>query len=316
LKEGETFGGLVDILLPGRGEEALTDWLSRNGRRSIRIASESGRECADAAPDFSDFGDLGYFSPKRVLPYNFSSGCPYLRCRFCPERAEGYPFRGIETQSALREIKTIIQRHSPDLLHFTDSELGRPYLRALADSPPGRPWYGFARFQADLLDPGFCRRLADSGCLMLQLGLESGDQAVLDALDKGTRLPDIEAILRNLKAAGIGTFAYLLFGTQAETIHSARRTLAFAEANAEYIDFLNVAIFNLPAADAAVDGHSVREFSQADLSLYREFSHPAGWNRDRVRAFLREEFETSRALRPILLRSPPSFTSNHAAFFL
>jgi len=60
----------------------------------------------------------------------------------------------------------------------------------------------------------------------------------------------------------------------------------------------------------------VREFSKADLSLYREFSHPAGWNRDRVRAFLKEEFEASAALRPILLRSPPSFTSNHAAFFL
>jgi hypothetical protein len=312
LAPNESFGGLADALLPGRGEDALLDWLE--GREAGKAEGEGIRP--SAAPDFSDFEGLEYFSPKRVLPYNFSSGCPWLRCRFCPERVEGYRYRGREPEIALREIKSLVERHRPALIHFTDSELGRPYLRALADHPPGPPWYGFARFQSDLLDPLFCRRLKESGCAMLQLGLESGDQEVLDALDKGTRLSDIEIILANLKAAGIGSFIYLLFGTRAEELSSARRTLAFVEAQARAIDFLNLAIFNLPAAGSEEEGVELREFSEADLSLYREFSHPGGWNRDRVRAFLSREFEASAAIRPILLRSPPTFTSNHAAFFL
>jgi hypothetical protein len=56
-----------------------------------------------------------------------------------------------------------------------------------------------------------------------------------------------------LKSAGIGIYAYLLFGTPAETLESARKTLEFTARHAEYIDFLNSAIFNLPVGspDAA-----------------------------------------------------------------
>ena len=57
------------------------------------------------------------------------------------------------------------------------------------------------------------RALHRSGCVMLKLGLESGDQAVLDALDKGIDLQQTAQALANLKAAGITVYAYLLFGT-------------------------------------------------------------------------------------------------------
>jgi hypothetical protein len=304
----QTFGGLVDALLPGRGGESLVSLL---GGKPI---PEEGPD-PGGAPDFSDFEGLEYFSPLRILPYDFSSGCPWLRCRFCPEVAEGNPYHGIAPGLASREIGRIAQRHNPAMLHFTDSEIGPAYLRMLAETGPGLPWYGFARFSSLLLDPGFCQRLSASGCAMLQLGLESGDQGVLDALGKGTDLGDIRAILLNLKAAGIAVYAYLLFGTRAENERSARRTLSFVEANAGSIDFLNVAIFNLPASSPELAGLRTRAFSEGDLSLYREFSHPEGWNRDAVRAFLSKEFEACPAVRPILSRTPASFGSNHAAFF-
>ena len=52
-----------------------------------------------------------------------------------------------------------------------------------------------------------------------------------------------------------------------------------------------------------------------DLSLYRDFVHPRGWNRDRVRRFLDGTFKKERAVRTILNADPPFFTSNHAPFF-
>ena len=51
---------------------------------------------------------------------------------------------------------------------------------------------------------------------MLKLGLESGDQKVLEDMSKGTDLELVSATLANLKAAGILTFVYLLFGTHYE----------------------------------------------------------------------------------------------------
>ncbi len=151
---------------------------------------------------------------------------------------------------------------------------------------------------------------------MLQLGLESGDQQVLTALRKGTDLAQMEHALYALTDAGIGVFLYLLFGTPAEDRDAAMRTRDFVARHAEQIAFLNVAIFNLPAASAEARRLTTTAFYDGDLSLYRDFAHPRGWNRDLVRGFLANDFEREPAIRPILTRTPPVFTSNHAPFFL
>jgi radical SAM superfamily enzyme YgiQ (UPF0313 family) len=151
---------------------------------------------------------------------------------------------------------------------------------------------------------------------MLQLGLESGDQKVLEAMGKGTELSMIGRILENLAGVGIATYIYVLFGTPAEDRDSALRTRDFVARHAELIGFLNIAVFNLPAASAESGLLETRPFYEGELSLYREFSHPAGWNRDEVRRFLSRDFEAEPRIRPIVLRNPPVFTSNHAPFFL
>jgi hypothetical protein len=304
LPADEGFDGLVDAILPGRGEDGIFPFLGVPQR------------IPTAAPDFGDLAPHDYLAPARILPYNFSTGCPWKRCSFCPEKAEGSRYVGVRVGTALEEIGTLVARHAPGLLHFTDTEIAPLYLRALADFPPGVPWYGFARFSALLTDPDFCRRLAASGCLMLQLGLESADQEVLNALGKGTRVEEIDRALGALAGAGIGVFLYVLFGTPAEGHDAARRTRDFVAARADWIDFLNVALFNLPVASAEAPHLATRAFYDGELSLYREFTHPRGWNRDAVRAFLAEEFEAEPAIKAILARNPPVFTSNHAPFFL
>lgn len=304
LRPNDRFEGLVDTILPGRGEDKILALLGPPGDAGART------------PDFDDLVGLGYLAPTRILPYNFSTGCPWKGCRFCPERAEGSRYVGMDAGAALGEVESLVARHAPGLLHFTDTEIAPRYLGALADSPPGVPWYGFARFSPLLADPGFCRRLAASGCVMLQLGLESGDQRVLDAVGKGTRIPDIERALHGLAEAGIGVYLYVLFGTPAEDWTAARRTRDFVASHAERIACMNVALFNLPVASADALQLETRPFYDGDLALYREFVHPLGWNRDAVRAFLAEEFEADPAIKAILARNPPVFTSNHAPLFL
>ena len=172
------------------------------------------------------------------------------------------------------------------------------------------PWYGFVRITEDMADPAFCRRLHDAGCVMLKLGLESGDQGVLDILEKGISLQTASQVLRNLKEAGIGTYVYLLFGTPPEDRAAARQTREYVVANSPWIDFLNVAIFNMPVFAAA--DLVTRPFSAGDLSLYTDFEHPRGLNRREVRRFIVEEVRKHPAIAAILNRVPRIFTSNHA----
>ena len=107
---------------------------------------------------------------------------------------------------------------------------------------------------------------------------------------------------------------YLLFGTPAETLDDARKTLDFVAHHSNCIDFLNVAVFNLPAGTAS--GLETRSFYAADLSLYEDFVHPQGWNRTQVRRFLDREFRRHPAVAAILRNDPPVFTSNHAPFLV
>jgi len=304
LSPEDRFEGVIEAVLPGRGEDRLLEFLGVAPHRP------------SAQPDFEDLIGLGYLAPTRILPYNFSTGCSWRRCSFCPEKTEGRRYVGLELATALREIGGLVDRHAPGLLHFTDSEIAPGYLRGLAESPPGPPWYGFARFSPLLAARKFCRRLAASGCRMLQLGLESGDQAVLDALGKGTHLSQIDRALEHLAEAGIGVFLYLLFGTPAEDRDAALRTRDFVAAHADRIDFLNLALFNLPVGSEEARELSTRPFYPGDLSLYREFVHPRGFGRDSVRRFLSCEFESEPAIKSILARNLPVFTSSHAPFFL
>jgi radical SAM superfamily enzyme YgiQ (UPF0313 family) len=150
---------------------------------------------------------------------------------------------------------------------------------------------------------------------MLKLGLESGDQGVLDAMQKGIDLETASQAVKSLKKAGIATYLYLLFGTPAETVREARKTLEFVDKHKEAITFVNLALFNMPICGQEAGEYETEQFYEGDLSLYTGFRHPRGWDRKLVRQFLDNEFKRHPAVSLILKNDPPIFTSNHAAFF-
>jgi len=189
-------------------------------------------------------------------------------------------------------------------------------MHALAEMPVGAPWYGFARIDHDLTDLDYCMALKRSGCAMLKLGLESGDQTVLERMQKGIEVETASLVLENLRKAGIATYVYLLFGTPHETIEEARKTLDFVVKHRDAIAFLNLAIFNMPVCSRDAQEYGTGLFYEGDLSLYTGFRHPQGWDRKIVRLFLDKEFRKNGAVSCILKRDPPLFTSNHAAFFI
>ncbi len=299
------FGGLADHLVAGPGEAKL---LSLIGKKE---ASK-----AHPAPDYGPLPLERYLSPGVVLPYSGSSGCYWNRCSFCPEKAEGNRYIPVPAETALSDLHALSGRHRPVLIHLLDNAVSSSLMKALTTNPPGVPWYGFARIDRRLADPDFCSALKRSGCVMLKLGLESGDQGVLDRLEKGVDLVVASRALKALREAGIAAYVYLLFGTPAETIAEARKTLDFTVRHRGEIGFLNLAIFNMPLEAAGSSGLRTSSFYEGDLSLYTDFVHPAGWNRKDVRLFVENEFKRHPAVSSILKKDPPIFTSNHAPFFV
>lgn len=298
------FGGLVDNLVSGPGVGALLDLMGAKDNLK------------DHHPDFSGLPLKNYLSPGLILPYSASSGCYWNRCSFCPEKAEQNPYAVTPPETVLEDIDLLVKQTNPVMLHFLDNAISPALLKALAQRELPVKWYGFARIQPALADPYFCRKLRHSGCVMLKLGLESGSQDVLDTMNKGIHLAMAAEVLKALNSAGIATYVYLLFGTPAESLDEARQTLDFVVEHADCITFLNLAIFNMPVCSPEANTHEVSNFSEGDLSLYTDFTHPLGWDRQAVRQFLDREFKRHPAVSAILRREPVQFTSNHAPFMV
>ena len=299
------FSGLVDHLVAGPGEYQLLSLLSMD---------ETGEKMP--IPDYHVLPLHRYLSPGFILPYSASSGCYWNRCAFCPEKAEGNPYVPIPARQVISDVNALVESTDPVLIHLLDNAISPALLGALSADSIASPWYGFARIGTHLTDPDFCVALKRAGCVMLKLGIESGDQAVLDSLEKGISIETASAALKNLKKAGIAAYVYLIFGTLAETEAGARKTLEFTVKHSDCISFLNLAIFNMPVCGAHDPGIELRGFYDGDLSLYTDFIHPDGWNRRRVRLFLENEFRKHPAVSGILKNDPSVFTSNHAPFFV
>jgi radical SAM superfamily enzyme YgiQ (UPF0313 family) len=256
-----------------------------------------------------------YLAPGLVLPFRASIGCYWSKCRFCPEKAETRLYISQRASKVLADLKTLEGRYRPSHVHLIDNAVTPAFLKALSHERFSFKWYGFVRFEKDFLDPEFCMDLKRSGCDMLKLGLESGDQGVLDQMNKGTDLGMVSKILENLHGAGILTFVYLLFGTSFEDRAAAHKTLDFVKAHEAYIDYLNLAVFNLPKFSEDAKGLETWDFYHGDLSLYLNFTHPLGWDRKQVKQFIQKIFKKQVGAGSGVRKNPAFFSSNHAVFF-
>ena len=199
------FEGLVDEMVEGAGEQKLLEIL------------DVKEGLTNSPPDYNGFPLDQYLSPGLILPYSSARGCYWHKCAFCPEKAEGNAYLPLEVSQVTENLQILTRHLNPSLIHILDSSISPSLLNALAQKPPGAPWYGFTRITQHLADEDFCLSLKRSGCAMLKLGIESGDQKVLDQLNKGIDLPTASAVLKTLKKTGIATYCYFLFGTPPET---------------------------------------------------------------------------------------------------
>ncbi len=299
------FSSLIDILVKGEGEQPL-----------LALMGVPDTPQKHYVPDYDFVQNHDYLAPGTILPFRASIGCYWSKCRFCPEQAETRPYATQRAAKVLADVKSMEAQYHPDYVHFIDNAMTPAFLRALSQEPAlGFKWYGFVRFEREFLSLEFCYALKKSGCGMLKLGLESGDQQVLDQMNKGTDLSTASQTLKNLKKAGILTYVYLLFGTHYEDKIAARKTLGFVKAHQADIDYVNLAVFNLPKFSQDADDLETREFYHGDLSLYLNFVHPRGWDRRQVKQFINKEVKKHLAIGSRFRKNPAFFSSNHAMFF-
>lgn len=191
------------------------------------------------APD--DFATPEYVNlrPGGGVGLETSSSCYWGKCRFCY-----YPYQGSSSREFVAEpckersldkvcedIQTLVERHRPSLVAFTDSAVRPDRLEAIADfnvrSKLRIPFSAFVRFEKEFVSERFCRKLAAGGFIGGQAGLETGTERVNALINKGIDLKSVPRILRNFRKNNILIHIYSIVGFPGETVDEGMATYRF-----------------------------------------------------------------------------------------
>jgi radical SAM superfamily enzyme YgiQ (UPF0313 family) len=84
--------------------------------------------------------------------------------------------------------------------------------------------------RADLMSAETVDSLRRSGCVEVWMGVESGSQRILDAMDKGLQVENVVAATERLRAAGIRACYFLQFGYPGEGWKEVQQTVSLVRA--------------------------------------------------------------------------------------
>jgi radical SAM superfamily enzyme YgiQ (UPF0313 family) len=94
------------------------------------------------------------------------------------------------------------------------------------------------RARIDSVDPDLLGKMKTSGCNRVYFGIESGDQATLDRVNKGITIAQIRETIGWCKDYGIKALGFFLVGVPGETRQSVKRLVKFAKGlDLEYVQF-------------------------------------------------------------------------------
>jgi radical SAM superfamily enzyme YgiQ (UPF0313 family) len=190
------------------------------------------RDLLDHAPYvFSPLAET--HAPARPITTAHSSyGCPYPCGYYCPyPAAEGRQFRAHSPdrvvaelrQAALLGIGAVVFR---DPIFTFQRERVQAICAGIMQDNLCVPWWCETRL--DLVDEGLLAEMASAGCVGLEVGVESGDEALLaGAARKGITLDEVRRFHRHATALGLCAHYLFIVGLPTQTRDSVARTLEF-----------------------------------------------------------------------------------------
>ena len=200
-------------------------------------------------------------------------GCQY-NCDFCAQRAV---HRGIirerSADNIFAEIRKLTQKGFRKFAivqetFFNNKDRVNCFCHLIEDSNLQIEWT--AETRADQIDYELLKTMKDAGLKFIQIGLESGDQKLLDTIGKKIKLEQVKMIIYWLKKLKIDTALYLLLGLPGQDWQSILKSAVFLKENIPYnrkTMHISVAItIPYPGTRIAKDG-SVRLLRHVDSSL-------------------------------------------------
>lgn len=228
---GARISDIPGLVLPGPNGQGETHHTAKRPPESdLEHFPMPAWDLIDADPYRKAWSEAhGYFSLNMVS----SRGCPF-HCNWCAKPIWGQHYAVRSADKVAEEMAYIKRVHNPSHIWFADDIFGMcpKWVGTFADAIEARQAQTPFTIQSrvDLMTDTAVTSLARAGCREVWMGVESGSQRILDAMDKGTKLPMIPVVRRRLAQAGIRACFFIQFGYPGETFADIQATIDLVRA--------------------------------------------------------------------------------------
>ncbi|HPN84307.1 MAG TPA: radical SAM protein [Victivallales bacterium] len=169
-----------------------------------------------------------------AFPIITSRGCPG-DCSFCTAKfVHGKRFRCRSAKNVVDEIEQLVNNDSAAEIHIWDDnfitnpkrvfeisdEIKKRKIKCLFAFPNG--------VRADFIRKDILSAMKEMGTYSIAIGVESGDQTILDSIRKGIAIEQISKAFAVAKEVGLETWGFFLLGLPGENLETIRKTINFA----------------------------------------------------------------------------------------
>ncbi|MEX2681591.1 MAG: radical SAM protein, partial [Candidatus Sigynarchaeota archaeon] len=168
------------------------------------------------------------------FPIMTSRGCPF-DCIHCTKAVHGYKFRPRSVENVIAELRYLKEKFRAREIFIIDDIFNNDLARAerILDEIIKNDFGFHIKFsngiRADKLPRRLVKKLKRAGTYTVMLGIESGNQKIVNSIGKGLNLDKVKAATKLLKEEGIITGGFFMLGHPQDSKATMLETIAFAK---------------------------------------------------------------------------------------
>ncbi len=238
---------LIDFVIRGEGEYSflsLVETKSKSSYKNIEGLIYRTKDGLVVNPkaaiilelDKLPYPDYNMFNQKiRIYPLVTSRGCPY-NCTYCSVGAiSGRRWRYRDAEDVIKELKHAKKKYGMKEFDVIDDNFtlrmdrAKEICRLIIKNKLNLKWHFPNGIRADRLDEELLSLMKKSGCVSINLGVESGVEKIFDSIQKGEKLHKIVTAVKLIKKSGITLNGFFILGLQDSTYKDDLESLKFSQ---------------------------------------------------------------------------------------
>lgn len=299
----------IDIVVKNEGDLTIQEILTKKSLKNIKgitykdskgkIHDNTARELVKdldnlPMPAWHLFNARLYMNPKAIArespvgTIGTSRGCVY-GCTYCNKSVFGRMFRAKSVKRVVDEFELLLKNgfkeiHVWDDMFATDLKRAKEICDEIIKRKLKFSWQLECGVRVNCVDKEFFEKCFRAGCYKVAFGFESGNDEILNSINKGATTQQARNAVKWAKQAGMETSGFFMLGLPEDTIKTMNQTIEFACSLG--LDYAKATILvPLPSTPLFEDFEKKGLLKTKDWSKYnfhtasRVYNHPTlDWN--------------------------------------